>query len=297
MRCGRRRDSKTAEFRQQIRGKKCCFLGNLCPCGLDKIAGMNIKCLPQPASTTVDATTQGMPPAKTNLVLKCDYRDGDFLYWPRPSELELAGLAAQLALSSKANPKQLVSQAWALYWESCRVIQSDYRKVEALLALENQEEQAFPGDAKPEEDSLQIPTPNKFPVSFARVELLLLPELKGRTADRARVFREHILSVLLQGCFVVRPKLREVSYWELEPETLEEMRQKFHSDIADRFGKLRKHDFEEAEYLRFARSFLEWHRQYKSAKKSAAARRRWHKVKIQETNGAGSDGLKISAKN
>jgi hypothetical protein len=249
------------------------------------------------ASKTADGMTQEMPPAKSNLVLKCDYRGGDFIYWPRPSELELAGLAAQLARSPKANPKQLVNQAWSLYWESCRIIQDDHRKVEALLALENQEEQAFNVGDGPEEDSLPVPTPKKFPVSFAKVELLLLPELKGRTADRAKVFREHIFSVLLQGCFVVRPKLREVSYWDLEPETLDGMRLKFHSDIAERFGKLRKRVFGEAEYVRFAKSFLEWHREYKSAKRSAAARRRWDKAKIQATNGTGAEEAQISAKN
>jgi hypothetical protein len=47
-----------------------------------------------------------------SLVIRYDYREQDFEQWPRPSELELARLAAQLARTEKIDPKQLVAEAW-----------------------------------------------------------------------------------------------------------------------------------------------------------------------------------------
>ena len=46
------------------------------------------------------------------IVLSTDHRDQSFEYWPRPSELELAHLAARLARTEKIDSKQLVKEAW-----------------------------------------------------------------------------------------------------------------------------------------------------------------------------------------
>jgi hypothetical protein len=264
---------------------------------MDKIPGMKMKSPKKPAAKTEDRMTKARPLAKSNLVLKCDYREEDFIYWPRPSEVELAGLAAQLARSSKANPKHLVAQAWALYRESCRVIQADYREVQAQLDFDSRQDPECDFGERSEVELLQVPAPKKYPVPFAKAELLLLPKRTGRTADRAAVMREYIFAVVLQDCFVLRPKLAPASYWELDPEALNGMRQRLHKEIAERFGLLRKHIFDEADYVQFAASFLKWHRRYKSAKKSDAARTRWDKTKIQATNETGSDGPKKIAKN
>ena len=107
------------------------------------------------------------PGQKCNLVLKCDYRLEDFIYWPRPSELELAQLAARLGGASTANPKQSATRAWKLYWECCRIIQEDHRKVQAQLDFDDQQDRNYDVGDWPEADAVPIPAPKKFPVPYA----------------------------------------------------------------------------------------------------------------------------------
>jgi hypothetical protein len=76
------------------------------------------------------------PKQCSNLILRCDYREEDFNHWPRPSELDLAHLAARLAGSTKGEPKPLAARAWKLYWECCKLIQEDYRKVQPQLEFD-----------------------------------------------------------------------------------------------------------------------------------------------------------------
>lgn len=210
-----------------------------------------------------------------SLVLRYDYREQDFEHWPRPSELELARLAAQLARTEKIDPKQLVAEAWELYWESCRTIQVDHRKVEAYFAHEKELERE---PNWPElESAAVVPVSKKFPMNYRQVEALLLPKQKGRTAERASLIREFIFFQLARTCLVLRPKLAAVSYWEMEPELQEQLRQKLKDEVARYFEKLRKTAYDAEAYHRFAVPFVEWHRRFIAAKKAAAARARWAK--------------------
>jgi hypothetical protein len=86
----------------------------------------------QKPKTAASASISGTFKCK-GLVLRCDHRELDFEYWPRPSELELAHLAARLARTSPIDPKQLVKEAWSIYWESCQKIKKDYLEVELPL--------------------------------------------------------------------------------------------------------------------------------------------------------------------
>lgn len=215
--------------------------------------------------------------AKRNgLVLTADHRDAAFEHWPRPSELELAHLAARLARTEKIDPKQLVSEAWDLYWESCRKIQADHQHVRSMLqALEAHDDDGCA------ENQIDIPQPRKFPIKFLQMERLLLPKLRGRTADRATAFREYLLAEILRGCFVLRPELRIVSYWDFDPDDLSQLREKFQEEIVKQYGKLRQSTWEAQAYAQFATSFLAWYHQWtrhrNSQIKSANARKGWDK--------------------
>lgn len=215
--------------------------------------------------------------APSSLVICGDYREHDFEHWPRPSELDLARLAAQLARTEKLDSKQLVAAAWELYWESCRTIQADHRKVEAYFAREAELDRELNWSEL--ETAAAVPMPKKFPVNHRQVEALLLPKQKGRTAERAALIREFIFSQLARTCLVVRPKLAAVSYWELEADRQEQLRQKLKDEVARHFEKLRKTTYDAETYHRFAVLFLEWHRRFIAAKKAAAARARWAKQK------------------
>lgn len=222
-----------------------------------------------PTDNGESATT----PDPANLILECDYRDQDFEYWPRPSELDLARLAAQLARVERLDPKQLVAAAWELYWESCRRLQADHRAVRAfhehLERLVDEPEDtagALPAG---------VPMPKKYPVTHRQIEGLLLPQQKGRTAERASLIREYFFAQLARGCLVLRPQVGLMTYWEMEPDLLEQLRQKLKDDVAKHFEKYRQTNFDAEAYARFAKSFLTWRQRYVAAKKAAAARKRW----------------------
>jgi len=201
-----------------------------------------------------------------------DYREKEFEHWPRPSELELARLAAQLARAKKINPQRLVAEAWEVYRESCRRLQADHREVKAYHArIKHEEERDRAVSALPK----WVPMPKQFPVTPRQVEALLLPKLKGRTADRAALIREFLFAQLAETCFVLRPKLAALSYWELEPELLEQFRQTQKNEVARRYEKFRNTVFDPEAYACFAAAFLEWHKRFITAKKGAAARKRW----------------------
>jgi len=68
-----------------------------------------------PARTEGDNTKTLPAPKADSLILTCDHRDAPFEHWPRPTELQLAELAARLACTEKIDPKQLVAEAWRLY--------------------------------------------------------------------------------------------------------------------------------------------------------------------------------------
>ena len=185
--------------------------------------------------TTPSAPVQPDADKNNSLVIRYHYREHDFEHWPRPSELDLARLAAQLARGEKVEPKQLVAEAWELYWESCRTIQADHRKIDAYFAREAEMEQELDW---PEPEAIEpLPAPKKFPVTHRQVEALLLPKLKGRTAERAGLIREYIFFQLARTCLVVKPQLAAVSYWEMEADVLEQLRQKLKDEVVRHFEK------------------------------------------------------------
>lgn len=229
------------------------------------------------------------------LILECDYRDHGFEHWPRPSEMDLARLAAQLARSTKIAPKQLVDEAWELYWESCRRLQADSREVAAYHAHTERVDEDL--DWAEEVGSLPkwVPAPKSYPVLHQQVERLLLPKQKGRTAERASLIREFFFAQLTRGCLVLRPKITLVTYWELDSAVLEDLRQKLKDDVARHFEKYRKTVFDADAYARFAVPFLQWRHRYLVAQKAAAARKRWEKIGIkQNQSGAERGGQEVS---
>jgi hypothetical protein len=220
-------------------------------------------------------------PVRSDLVLKCDYRQEDFACWPRPSELELATLAARLARSGKLDAKQLVTQAWELYWESCRQLKADYQETEKY-----HENMAREEDAESDDDVIGlpkwVPVPKRYPMTYRDLEALLLPKRKGRTAERAGLLREYIFSQLVRHCIVLRPKIHVAGYWELPAERLELLREHLRDEVARYFEKYRKTVYDAGAYARFAVPFLTWHQQFIASKKSAAARKRWSKKKDKQ---------------
>ena len=209
-----------------------------------------------------------------------DYRQQDFQVWPRPSELNLARLAAQLARTEKIDPQQLVKEAWALYWESCRTLKEDDRMVaEYFKRLEGEDDRQC--DQAEESESPPIPTPKKYPVSYKEMEMLLLPKLKGRTGTRASVFREYALAQILAGSFVLRGGFRSFSYWDFQPEVLMELREKYGEIIAQRFGSWRETVYDEKAYTDFAGPFLRWfsrwNERHNSEVRVANAKKGWEK--------------------
>jgi hypothetical protein len=214
-----------------------------------------------------------------------DYRQQDFHCWPRPSELNLARLAAQLAGPEKINPQQLVKDAWAIYWESCRVLKEDDQMVaKCFQRLEGGDDPQY--DYPEERESQPIPTPKSVPVSYEKVELLLLPKLSGRTGKRASVFREYAFAQLISGSFTLRGGFRVLSYWDFQPEVLVELREKFGGMVAERYGLWRKSVFDANAYAKFAGPFLSWYSRWaernNSKVRAANARQGWEKRRDQK---------------
>lgn len=210
------------------------------------------------------------------LVLTNDYREQSFEFWPRPSELELAHLAARLARTEKIDAKHLVQEAWDLYWESCRKIQADHREVGRMMAaMDGHDDEMWI------EERGGLPQPEKFPVTFQQMELLLLPKLKGRMGERAAVFREYALSQIVDGSFTVRGGFRVLSYWDFQPEVLAELREKFRVMAAEKFASWRKGVYGVTAYAKLASSFLRWHCRWlerrNSEARAANARKGWDK--------------------
>jgi hypothetical protein len=104
----------------------------------------------------------------TTIKCSADHRDNDFEYWPRPSEVELTRWAVQLARAGKTDPRQLVEEAWALYWESCRKIQQDHRAQQAYF--ENEGVDYDRSDELEYYMSAALPTPPKYPVTFQEMD-------------------------------------------------------------------------------------------------------------------------------
>lgn len=216
-------------------------------------------------------TGNGSKTAKSDstTIIKCsaDHRDEDFEYWPRPSELELTRWAVQLARTGKMDPRQLVEEAWALYWESCRKIQQDHRAQQAFFENEGWDDHA---DEIEYYEQASLPIPPKYPVTFQEMELLLLPKLKGRTAARATVFREYFFASLMGWNCPGLNKNPTSSYWNCPVPELDQTRNKesIKNEVARIFAKWRKTMFDAQAYTAFATKFLRWYREWNAIRNS-----------------------------
>ena len=218
-----------------------------------------------------------------------DYRDEDLEFWPQPTGWQLAQLAAQLACAGKADAKQLVHDAWDIYWEGCRKIQDEHQAQKAILEHESVT------CAGLDENILQPepvgPRPEKYPVTFLEMEILLLPGKKRK--KRAFLIQEYVLSEFIGTCFSFRPKLRPITCWELDENALNKLREEFSGQVTAKLEHYRAQLFNQDAYVRFAESFLKWYRRYVSETRSAVASKRWDKEKenkkqsVPETNTAG----------
>jgi hypothetical protein len=222
---------------------------------------------------SLPATTgPGGKTAKSDLTttIKCsaDHRDNDFEYWPRPSELELTRWAVQLARTGKTDPRQLVEEAWALYWESCRKIQQDHRAQQAFF--ENERLDDDHSDEIEYHAQASLPTPPKYPVTFQELELLLLPKLSGRTAKRATVFREYFFASLMGWNCPGLSKDPGSSYWNCPGPELDQTRNKesIKNEVARIYAKWRKTVFDAKACSAFATKFLRWYREWNAIQNS-----------------------------
>lgn len=210
--------------------------------------------------------------------ISTDYRQEDFQYWPRPTELELARLAAQLARTQKIDPVQLVKEAWALYWESCRMLKADDRMVEDYFkAIEGEDDHQY--DYPDEADAPTWPVPKKYPVAYREVEMLLLPKLKGRTAERAKIMRDFVFVDYVRSKHAGLKTADGMGMMKFNSEDLERLRKESEDECAEVFQYLRAKKFDAREYDAFAHYFLTWYRQrsgyLKSLVRSESARKRW----------------------
>jgi len=233
----------------------------------------------KPVEQGTAVATGGRP-----MKLRCDYREDDFEYWPRPTELQLAQLAARLARTEKIEPKQLVREAWALYWESCRVIKADYRKVEEYFRHEERSDASLADDCVGQIEP--VPKPKKYPLTFGEAELLLLPKLKGRTADRAIVFRDYIFSKIVNRCLEGARDSEGIGVVEFTEETLRDLRDRYDDEVTKTFTQMRKRSYDAQGYAQLAGDFWGWYhgpRTYRLSEiKAANASKRWEKVREQE---------------
>lgn len=227
----------------------------------------------------------------TGIKLRSDYREEEqFEYWPRPTELQLAELAARLARTTVIDPKQLVSEAWAIYQESCRLIREDYKHVTGFFENDGRCEDLT--DEGPARTVLSLPVPKKYPVPYPEAERLLLPKLKGRTAERAQVMRGFLFADY------VRSKMAEASSLDGKPvvsptgEQLKRLQEEFRDDAPGIFAELRRMTFDKDYFARFAEEFLTWYQQRERFTKSWArsdnARRGWDKRRQAKTAKTGA---------
>jgi len=191
--------------------------------------------------------------------------------------MELAHLAARLARGKKIDPSQLVDEAWQLYLASCRKIKGDYLDAQCIL----QEAAARAAEAK------LIPRPESYPVSFQNVEFLLLPKLKGRTAERAALFREYFFAELVNRQTSSMDGDCDFSYWDYTPPELDELREAAQERVAEELATTQRRFYDAGTYVSFAASFLKWHRSWTDIRNSEAkasnAKRGWEKRRKSRT--------------
>lgn len=208
----------------------------------------------------------------SGIKLRCDHREEEqFEYWPPPTELQLAELAARLARMPVIDPKQLVGEAWAIYWESCRVIREDHKHVTQFFESEGR--WGYLADDEPVCQALSLPVPKGYPVSDREAEILLLPKFKGRTAERARVMRDFIFADYVRSKMAETTPSGGKSMVSPTGEQLSRLQAEFKEEVPGLFAELRRMTFEKEYFARFAEEFPTWYRRRELFMKSMACAR------------------------
>lgn len=239
----------------------------------------------KPVQPAVDGTRA------SGIKLRSDHREEEqFEYWPRPTELQLAELAAGLARTPVIDPKQLVSEAWAIYQESCRLIREDYKHVSGFFEDDGRCEDLTNED--PARPALSLPVPKRYPVTYPQAELLLMPKLKGRTGDRAEVMRGFLFADYVRSKMAEKTPTDAKTFVSPVGEELERLRAAFKEEVPGIFAELRRMTFDKEYFARFAEEFLTWYQHRESLMKSWArsdnARRGWDKRRQAKTAKTGA---------
>ena len=155
-----------------------------------------------------------------------------------PSALELATLASGLARTGKENPEDLARRAIFL-WVRC-----------------HEERRVFLRNMDPEwidtlRAELDIPTPKKYPITYDEFMMAMLPHLKGRTADRAAIFREYIGDTLDWGNPVTKDAV-DASFAEHRSRPINKETQFVEAGVFFRRWYKDNHDFKIREARRLA---------------------------------------------
>ena len=227
----------------------------------------------------------------SGIKLRSDHREEEqFEYWPRPTELQLAELAARLARTTVIDPKQLVSEAWVIYQESCRRIREDYKHVTEFFEDDGRFEDLTNDDSA--RSALSLPAPKRYPVPYPEAERLLLPKLKGRTAERAQVMRGFLFADYVRSKMAEKTPTDAKTFASPVGEELERLRAAFKEEVPGIFAELRRMTFDKDYFARFAEEFLTWYQQRERFTKSWArsdnARRGWEKRRKEKNAKTGA---------
>lgn len=163
-----------------------------------------------------------------------------------PSPGELAMLAATIRKNDGGEHAAICATALDLWFAAQEVITLQ-RQCEVDFQEERQRANA---------EKITVPEPKKYPVSRDEFTDLMLPDKKGRTADRADILKEWLRHELGHKQWMAGDQLTP---WNGVPlsraEAVEAFRNMVPMAISD--------------YQHNARRFLAWHRDWKSAAKSA----------------------------
>lgn len=221
------------------------------------------------ANSAIDGKHSQSDDAKPSKI-SVDYREEPVERWPLPSELELARLAVGLARTEVIDAQKLVEEAWVIYWHSCHRIKSTHR-LRREGAKNREMVESMPEEIhyplKPE-----LPAPKKYPVTFLELERLLLPRLKGRTAERAALFREYFFASLVGWNCKDLSKEPGNTYWNCPAHELDEIRNKdsIKDEVARTYAKWRNTTFDGITFVAFTSKFLRWYNEWNRIRNSEA---------------------------
>lgn len=132
----------------------------------------------------------------------------------------------------------------------------------------------------------------RYPVPYRAAELLLLPKLKGRTAERARVMRDFLFADYVHSKMAELHPDGGKSIVSAAGELLARLREEFKKEVPGIFGQLRRTSFDKEYFTAFAEQFLAWHRHRerftKSIVRADSARRSWAKRRQEKSAKTGA---------